>query len=139
MATTKTVNKIFKKFPKQLSGNNRGTPVKCPICQYQVVRVRSRANGGNGYTICPKCYANPPSNHGGDPSAGGSFPCFRCRHPTCSLATGVKGSDIDVFKCPSCADGKIVFRVYKEVTTIFSQLLISILVLCGLYNTLFNI
>jgi DNA topoisomerase-3 len=88
--------------PKTLSDITNGTHVLCPICNYQVLRVvRGEGYEGNGYTICPKCYNDPPVGHGG--SQGGSqFRCFNCSHPTCSLATGSASDGTEVFPCPFC-------------------------------------
>lgn len=94
--------------PATAQENGGGPALKCPICQYQVVRVPR--DSGTSYAVCPKCYSDPPGDHGGDPTGGETFPCFRCQHPTCSLATGTQGSGIQVFPCTFCADGKITLR-----------------------------
>jgi DNA topoisomerase III len=88
--------------------NGQGPAIKCPICQYQVLRVM--ASTGSTYSVCPKCYSDPPEDHGGDPTAGETFPCFKCRHPTCSLAQGTQGGDVSLFGCPFCIVGKITLR-----------------------------
>lgn len=77
-----------------------GSPVLCPICNFQVIQI-TRGNGydGNGYNICPKCFSDPPLEHGG---AGGDFRCFSCQHPTCPLASGTSGDSTPVFGCPFC-------------------------------------
>lgn len=93
--------------PGTAQENGDGPPVKCPICQYEIVRV-ARESGGS-YAVCPKCYTDPPADHGGDPG-GGTFPCFLCQHPTCTLATGTPGGDIKVFACPFCIHGEITLR-----------------------------
>ena len=77
---------------------NLNEPLTCPICQYQLVKCE---NDGNSYYICPKCFSEPPTEHGGDSST--DFPCSKCAHPTCSLATGTHGANIEVFACPFCA------------------------------------
>ena len=86
-----------------MEGNTR---VKCPICQYQVVKV-SRGDGynGGGYNVCPKCFSDPPVEHGGAQNA--DFRCFLCQHPTCQLASGTQGGDIEVYKCPFCREGQV--------------------------------
>ena len=77
-------------------------PVTCPICNFQVVQIlRGEGYEGNGYHVCPKCFSDPPMDHGGAQN-GGEFRCFSCRHPTCPLATGTQGSDTEVFTCPFC-------------------------------------
>jgi len=84
------------------TGRNGEGPVTCPICQFSVIRVGS-GDGyvGNGYTLCPKCFSDPPMEHGGG-EAGGDFRCFSCHHPTCPLATGTSGGSIQVYACPFC-------------------------------------
>ena len=88
-----------------------GAPTRCPICQYQVIQV-SRGDGyeGNGYHVCPRCFSDPPMEHGG--TQNGEFRCFSCRHPTCSLASGTQGGDTPVFPCPFCRDNtsQVVLR-----------------------------
>jgi DNA topoisomerase III len=88
--------------PKQETNSN---PVKCPICNFQVVQI-SRGDGyeGNGYHVCPHCFSSPPTAHGG---SAGEFRCFNCRHPTCTLASG---TDEDVYGCPFCQHGRICLR-----------------------------
>lgn len=79
----------------------REQPFRCPICLYQVVRIqRGEGYTGNGYQICPKCFSDPPMEHGG--STSGDFQCFACTHPSCALAGGTKGGDIEVYPCPFC-------------------------------------
>ena len=87
-----------------------GNPVKCPICQYQVIKVVA-GNGytGNGYTLCPHCFSNPPAAHGGA-QGGGDFRCFQCQHPTCSLASGTPGGDVEAFPCTFCQTGKVMLK-----------------------------
>ena len=83
--------------------NNQGLPVKCPICNFQVIKImRGDGYEGNGYHVCPKCFSDPPSDHGGAPG-GGDFRCFSCQHPACALASGIGGGDVEVFSsCPFC-------------------------------------
>ena len=96
----------------QPSGGNQ--PFSCPICNFQVIKI-GQGNGytGNGYHVCPKCFSNAPSEHGGA-STSGDFRCFNCTHPTCTLSGGTKGGDIEVFPCPFCertgSSGKITLR-----------------------------
>jgi DNA topoisomerase-3 len=81
---------------------NGGPPVTCPICSYQVVQImRGEGYDGNGYHVCPKCFSDPPVEHGGAQNAG-DFRCFSCHHPSCSLATGTRNSDAEIFSCPFC-------------------------------------
>ncbi|KAL9183480.1 hypothetical protein ACHAXT_004336 [Thalassiosira profunda] len=77
---------------------NRQQPQTCPICQYQLIKCDN--DGGSSYHVCPKCFSDPPESHGGDPST--DFPCSKCTHPTCSMATGIRGADIEIFPCPHC-------------------------------------
>ena len=92
-------------------------PVKCPICNFQVIAI-ARGDGyeGNGYNVCPKCYSDPPPDHGGGGSRNSNFPCFSCCHPTCALAGGTQGGDIEAFACPFCREknisggGKVTLR-----------------------------
>eukprot|EP00934_Nitzschia_sp_Nitz4_P004207 Nitzschia sp. Nitz4//scaffold51_size120721//6573//9592//NITZ4_003714-RA/size120721-snap-gene-0.31-mRNA-1//-1//CDS//3329553823//4197//frame0 len=92
-----------------------GAPTLCPVCNYQAVRVeRGEGYEGNGYHFCPKCFTDSPAEFGGNPN-GGDFRCFTCTHPTCSLAGGTRGGEIEVFKCPFCRqgnqeDGSIMLR-----------------------------
>lgn len=92
--------------PKTEDGNNSAA-TKCAICTFQVVAI-ARGDGyeGNGYNVCPKCYSDPPPDHGGSGN-GGSFPCFSCSHPTCPLAGGTQGGDVEVFPCPFCKEHQI--------------------------------
>lgn len=86
-----------------VEANNR---VKCPICQYQVIKVvQGEGYNGGGYSVCPKCFSDPPIEHGG--LNNGDFRCFQCQHPTCGLATGIRGGDIEVYKCPFCRQGDV--------------------------------
>ena len=103
-----TLPKADQMQPATTLDNAGGAPIRCPICQYQVVKVVG--SSGNGYSVCPKCYTDPPGDHGGDPTGGETFPCFKCRHPTCTLAQGTQGGDIEVFGCPFCLQGKITLR-----------------------------
>ena len=81
-----------------------GQAVQCPICDYQVIQIlRGDGYEGNGYHVCPKCFSDPPRDHGGSAN-GGEFRCFSCQHPTCSLASGTPGGDVEVFPCPFCND-----------------------------------
>lgn len=90
--------------PKTENDNGSGLPVLCPICDYQVVRIlRGDGYEGNGYHVCPKCFSDPPIEHGGSQN-GGEFRCFTCQHPTCPLASGVQGGGEEVFRCPFCGD-----------------------------------
>ena len=96
--------------PKTMEQNE---PFLCPICQYQVIQINSGSGyTGNGYQICPHCFSNPPHDHGGSSSV--NFRCFECTHPTCSLAGGTKGGDVEVFNCPFCetkgAQGKVTLK-----------------------------
>ena len=92
-----------------------GPPVKCPICNYQVVRiVRGDGYEGNGYHVCPKCFSDAPNEYGGARN-GGDFRCFSCTHPTCSLSGGIQGGDVEIFACPFCqgqgnSSGKVNLR-----------------------------
>jgi DNA topoisomerase-3 len=84
---------------------NGGPAVKCPICAYQVIQIlRGEGYTGNGYHVCPRCFSDPPAEHGGAAN-GGEFKCFKCQHPTCSLAGGKPGDDVEVFLCPFCNRG----------------------------------
>jgi DNA topoisomerase III len=80
-----------------------GLPIKCPICNFQVIQIlRGDGYEGNGYQVCPKCFSDPPVDHGGSAN-GGEFRCFMCQHPTCTLASGTAGGDVEVFACPFCS------------------------------------
>ena len=86
-------------------GENGGPPIKCPICNYQVLKVmRGDGYEGNGYHVCPKCFSDPPLDHGGSRSAG-EFRCFSCQHATCALAGGTPGGDVEIYPCPFCNPG----------------------------------
>lgn len=90
--------------PKSELDNGGGNPFKCPICNFQVIKVE-RGDGyeGNGYHFCPQCFTSAPGDHGGN-ATGGDFRCFNCTHPSCSLASGTRGGDVEVFSCPFCRD-----------------------------------
>lgn len=89
-----------------MEGNAR---VKCPICQYQVLKVlQGDGFTGNEHTVCPKCYSDPPMEHGG--AQNGQFRCFQCQHPTCRLASRTQGGDVEVFKCPFCPQGQVFLK-----------------------------
>ena len=103
--------------PKTEHDNSASPAVNCPICQFQVVKVVA-GNGysGNGYTLCPKCFSDPPVEHGGD-QGGGAFRCFMCQHSTCQLAAGTSGGVVEVFPCPFCCQrsgGKVNLRKYSR-------------------------
>jgi hypothetical protein len=66
--------------------------------------MRGEGYEGNGYNVCPKCFSDPPIDHGGSRSAG-EFRCFSCQHATCALASGTPGGDVEVFPCPFCHPG----------------------------------
>lgn len=93
-------------FQPMNEADHGDSAVLCPICQYQVVKV-ARGDGytGNGYNLCPKCFSEPPREHGGL-SGSSDFRCFNCHHPTCALATGTPGSDVEVYSCPFCGQGR---------------------------------
>lgn len=95
----------------KIQTENVGLPVLCPICNYQVVQVLA-GDGytGIGYHMCPKCFTDPPAEHGGMTN-GGDFRCFSCSHPTCALATGTVGGAVEVFNCPFCNDPRIGGKV----------------------------
>jgi DNA topoisomerase III len=100
--------------PKTSPDNGGRNPIRCPICSYQVVDVeRGEGYEGNGYHFCPKCFNDAPEAHGGNPNSG-NFRCFNCTHPTCELAGGIRGGEVEVFPCPFCREqsqhGKIVLR-----------------------------
>jgi DNA topoisomerase-3 len=90
-----------------VANDNRTAPaVRCPICNYQVIQIlRGEGYEGNGYHVCPKCFSDPPVEHGGPPNGTG-FRCFSCTHPSCTLATGTTGGDVEVFACPFCSTGR---------------------------------
>lgn len=82
--------------------DNGGPPVKCPICNFQAIQVtQGEGYTGNGYHICPKCFTDPPVEHGGSVN-GGVFRCFSCQHPTCALASRPVFGIVEVFACPFC-------------------------------------
>lgn len=93
--------------------NDGSVPTKCPICNFQAIKVE-RGDGyqGNGYHVCPSCFSSAPQQYGGGAS-NSDFRCFQCTHPTCTLASGTRGSDLEVFPCPFCpagGSGKITLR-----------------------------
>ena len=105
----------------------RGTPIAlsdaitgpqlCPICNYQVVKI-TEGDGytGNGYTLCPKCFTEPPAEHGGTTLT--DFPCYKCTNTSCALACGIRGGDVEVYSCPHCnsngAKGKISLKKINQ-------------------------
>ena len=101
--------------PKPMIENESlNNPKTCPICQFQVVEImRGEGYEGNGYKMCPKCFSNPPAEHGGS-SSGLDFRCFSCTHPTCTLAGGTAGGDIEVYACPFCNKNGNVGKVFLK-------------------------
>lgn len=93
--------------------DNGGPPVQCPICNFQVIQIlQGEGYAGNGYHVCPKCFSDPPVEHGGSVN-GGDFRCFNCAHPTCALASGTAGGDVAVYACPFCrprSTGEVLLR-----------------------------
>ena len=101
--------------PSPMSKENQpNQPLLCPICNYQVLQIK-QGNGytGNGYHVCPHCFTNTPKDHGGSTTSG-DFRCFNCTHPTCSLASGTSGGNVQIMSCPFCerggTNGKITLR-----------------------------
>ena len=95
------------KMKAKTERDNGGPPLKCPICSFQIIQVqRGEGYEGNGYHVCPKCFSDPPIEHGGA-AGGGDFRCFNCSHPSCSLATGTQSSGVDVFPCRFCRNQPI--------------------------------
>ena len=99
--------------PKTKEDGSNNDPVKCPICNFQVIAI-ARGDGfeGNGYNVCPKCYSDLPAEHAGggiNQGGGGAMntPCFSCAHPTCALAGGTQGGGTEVFACPFCHEKNI--------------------------------
>jgi DNA topoisomerase-3 len=86
----------------RVEGGNIGPPVVCPICSFQVLEIKA-GDGyeGNGYSICPRCFSDPPLDYGGT-ADGRDFRCFSCTHQTCPLASGTPGGDVELFPCPFC-------------------------------------
>lgn len=96
---------------------NRDQPFRCPICRYQVLKIgRGEGYTGNGYQVCPKCFSDAPSEHGGAASSG-DFKCFECTHPSCSLASGTRGGDVEVYACPFCESSGSAGKVTLKKTS----------------------
>lgn len=94
---------------------NTNSPQLCPICQFQVIEVvRGDGYDGNGYKFCPKCFSDPPTEHGGSSGGGIDFRCFSCTHPTCTLAGGTSGGDIEVYTCPFCHQNGTSSQVFLK-------------------------
>lgn len=104
--------RLSRGIPNAVVDPNTG-PKLCPICNYQVIKI-TEGDGytGNGYTLCPKCYTDPPIEHGG--ATLNDFPCYKCTHPSCTFAGGIRGGDIEIYTCPFCAtfgmSGKICLK-----------------------------
>lgn len=114
-STCSTGMRLPKGVPTPLMKTQPNTqPQKCPICNYQVIKM-NQGNGynGNGYQLCPKCFSDAPAEYGGTATSG-EFRCFNCTHPTCSLATGTRGGDVDIFPCPFCAAGGSDGKIYLK-------------------------
>ena len=93
--------------PQPHTTTGTGAPTICPICQFQVVQMqRGEGYEGNGYTLCPKCFSNPPAEYGGA-SGGQQFKCFECQNTACSLSSAIVGGETPVFACPFCSNGAI--------------------------------
>ncbi len=85
--------------------NNVDTsPVICPICQFQVLIANAKTTGKKPWHFCPHCYSKPPPPPDGFEITPENFPCYTCAHSTCTLATRVLGSDVDICSCsdPLC-------------------------------------
>eukprot|EP00979_Chaetoceros_neogracilis_P012059 scaffold3087_cov288-Chaetoceros_neogracile.AAC.8 len=96
------------------TGTGQNEPAKCPICNYQIISIgQGEGYAGNGYQVCPKCFSDPPAEHGGA-SNSGEFRCFQCSHPTCAIASGSGGSNVEIRACPFCeatgAAGKVTLN-----------------------------
>lgn len=98
-----------KGIPSPFVSSPANEPVKCPICQYQVIKI-NQGDGytGNGYYLCPKCFTDPPVEYGGSMTAG-DFRCFQCSNSNCSLAGGTEGGDVEITSCPFCG-GKVYLK-----------------------------
>jgi DNA topoisomerase III len=114
--TCQTGHTLPRGLPRPKTEQENGGPaVKCPICNFQVVQiVHGDGYEGNGYHVCPKCFSDPPADHGGALNTS-EFRCFSCAHPTCTLAGGTQGGDVEVFACPFCeqkpnGSGKVSLR-----------------------------
>ena len=89
------------------------TPVKCPICNFQVIRVeRGEGYDGNGYHVCPKCFSDPPLEHGGT-TYGIDFRCFMCTNQSCSLSGSIPGGNVPVISCPFCRGSNAAVILYQ--------------------------
>lgn len=100
--------------PSPMTKPSGEEPLSCPICNFQVIKIgQGQGYTGNGYHVCPNCFSNAPSEHGGS-STSGDFRCFNCTHPTCTLASATKGGDVQILACPFCessgTSGKITLR-----------------------------
>lgn len=81
----------------------------CPICNYQVLSVRNTETGKT-YTVCPRCYSNPPGPPDSEEGAD-ELRCFSCAHD-CPLAGAVKGGNLTVAPCyeNGCRDGEMKLK-----------------------------
>ena len=79
------------------TGAGGAPPQTCVLCQFQVVQV-SAGGGytGNGYTLCPMCYNNPPAQHNSSADSL-TMPCFQCA-ASCPLAG--KTPQRPIARCP---------------------------------------
>jgi hypothetical protein len=60
----------------------------CPICNFQVLTVNNRETG-KSWTVCPKCFKDPPPPPISIEDAGGTssgFRCFQCANSACALS-----------------------------------------------------
>jgi len=101
--------------PSALTERNT-EPQLCPICKFQVVRI-TEGDGytGSGYSVCPKCYTDPPAEYGG--ATSNDFKCSKCTHPSCSLAGSIRDGDIEIYPCPFCPTFGATGRIFMKKNT----------------------
>ena len=86
-------------YPLPAKGSLSAHEHRCPLCDFQVLNVGpGHGYNGNGYTLCPKCFRDPPEGA----KQNEDFRCFQCSAANCKLAQGVQGGDLAVLKCRTC-------------------------------------
>ena len=83
----------------------------CPLCNFQVVRIKGK---NSEYTVCPNCYNGGQTPDIEEVGNNNHLPCYKCTHSACKLSQGVEGGDIAIAACSSCGSGELRLRRTKN-------------------------